>query len=97
VARFRFPEKGMRMAHNGDPVLDKRGRVIGWVTSCAADKEGTLTGQAFIETKYAVEGTHILIYQSAPEKAGPAPAAMKIGDKGILPAEAVVVARFPDL
>ena len=40
------------MAHNGDPVLDKRGRVIGWVTSCAADKDGTLTGQAFIELKY---------------------------------------------
>jgi Glycine cleavage system T protein (aminomethyltransferase) len=40
VVRFRFPEKGVRMAHNGDPVLDKRGRVIGWVTSCAADMDG---------------------------------------------------------
>ena len=54
VVRFRFPEKGVRMAHNGDPLLDKRGRVIGWVTSCAADMEGTLTGQAFVELKYAV-------------------------------------------
>jgi glycine hydroxymethyltransferase len=97
VVRFRFPEKGVRMAHNGDPVLDKRGRVIGWVTSCAADREGTLTGQAYIELKYAVEGTPLFIYQSASEQAAPAPAKMKIGDKGVLPAEALVITRFPDL
>ena len=97
VVRFKFPEKGVRMAHNGDPVLDKRGRVIGWVTSCAADMDGTLTGQAYIELKYAVEGTPIFVYQSAPEKAGPAPAEMKLGDKGLLPTEAVVISRFPKL
>jgi glycine hydroxymethyltransferase len=97
VTRFRFPEKGVRMAHNGDPVLDKRGRVIGWVTSCAADMDGTLTGQAYLERKYTLEGTPIYVYQSAPEKAGPAPAEMKLGDKGLLPTEAVVVSRFPKL
>jgi glycine hydroxymethyltransferase len=97
VVRFRFPEKGVRMAHNGDPLLDKRGRVIGWVTSCAADMDGTLTGQAYIELKYAVEGTPIYVYQSAPEKTGPAPADMKLGDKGLLPSEALVVSRFPKL
>jgi glycine hydroxymethyltransferase len=97
VCRFQFPEKGVRMAHNGDPVLDKRGRVIGWVTSCAADKDGTLTGQAYVELKYALEGTSIFVYQSAPQTAGPAPAAMKLGDKGLLPTEAVVLSRFPKL
>jgi glycine hydroxymethyltransferase len=97
VVRFRFPEKGVRMAHNGDPLLDKRGRVIGWVTSCAADMNGTLTGQAYVELKYAAEGTPIYVYQSAPDKTGPAPAEMKLGDKGVLPTEAVVVSRFPKL
>jgi glycine hydroxymethyltransferase len=97
VCRFQFPEKGVRMAHNGDPVLDKRGRVIGWVTSCAADKDGTLTGQAYVELKYAVEGTHIFVYQSAPQEPGPAPAELKLGDKGLVPTEAVVVSRFPKL
>jgi glycine hydroxymethyltransferase len=95
VARFRFADKGVRMAHNGDPVLDKRGKVIGWVTSCAADMDGTLTGQAYLELKSAVEGTQIFIFQSAPEHAGPAPASMKLGDKGLLPTEAVVLSRFP--
>lgn len=97
VVRFRFGEKGVRMAHNADPVLEKRGRVIGWVTSCAADMEGTLTGQAYIELKYAAEGTSIFIYQSAPDKVGPVPAEMKLGDKGLLPTEAVVLSRFPKL
>jgi glycine hydroxymethyltransferase len=97
VVRFRFPEKGVRMAHNADPLLDKRGRVIGWVTSCAADMDGTLTGQAYVELKYALEGTPIYVYQSAPDKAGPAPAEMKLGDKGLLPTEAIVLSRFPKL
>jgi glycine hydroxymethyltransferase len=97
VVRFQFPEKGVRMAHNGDPVLDKHGKVIGWVTSCAADMGGTLTGQAYVELKYAVEGTPIFVYQSAPEKTGPAPASMKLGDKGLVPTEAVILSRFPKL
>ena len=97
VVRFRFPEKGVRMAHNADPVLDKRGKVIGWVTSCAADMDGKLTGQAYVELKYATEGTPIYVYQSAPDKAGPAPSNMKLGDKGLLPTEAVVLSRFPKL
>jgi glycine hydroxymethyltransferase len=95
MARFRFPEKVVRMAHNGDPLLDKRGRVIGWMTSCAADSDGTLTGQAYVELKYALEGIPIYVYQSAPDKVGPAPTEMKLGDKGLLPTEAVVVSWFP--
>ena len=51
VVRFRFTEKGVRMAHNGDPVLDRRGPGHRWVTSCAVDREGFLTGQAFLELK----------------------------------------------
>ena len=97
VARFRFVEKGVRMAHNGDPVIDKRGRVIGWVTSCAADMEGYLTGQAYLELKYAEEGTPIFAYQGAPAEVGKPPAEMKTGDKAVLPNQATVVSRFAKL
>jgi glycine hydroxymethyltransferase len=97
VCRFQFPEKGVRMAHNGDPVLDKRGKVVGWVTSCAADMAGTLTGQAYVELKYAVEGTQFYVYQGAPKEAGPAPAGLKLGGRGLVPTEAVVLSRFPKL
>jgi len=95
VARFRFTEKGVRMAHNGDPVMDKRGKVIGWVTSCAVDSDGYLTGQVYLDLKNAEENTPILIYQSAPDKAGKAPAELKSGDKAALPTPAVVESRFP--
>jgi glycine hydroxymethyltransferase len=97
VARFRFTEKGVRMAHNGDPVVDKRGKAVGWVTSCAVDAEGFLTGQAYLDFKNGAVDTPIWVYQSAPEKTGPAPAEMKVGDKGVLPTAAVVVSRFPKL
>lgn len=95
VVRFRFNEKGVRMAHGGDPVLDKRGRVIGWVTSCAVDSEGYLTGQAYVELKSAEEGTPLYIYQSAPDKPGKPPAELKPGDKATLPTPATVISRFP--
>jgi len=97
VVRFRFTEKGVRMAHNGDPVVDKRGKAIGWVTSCAVDMEGFLTGQAYLDFKNAEVNTPIWVYQSAPEKTGPAPAEMKVGDRSVLPTAAIVVSRFPKL
>jgi glycine hydroxymethyltransferase len=95
VVRFRFNEKGIRMAHSGDPVLDRRGRVTGWVTSCAVDSDGYLTGQAFVDFKNGEEGTIIFIYQGAPESSGKAPAELTIGDRATLPAQATVISRFP--
>jgi glycine hydroxymethyltransferase len=63
VTRFRFDEKGVRMAHGGDPVVDRRGKVIGYVTSCAVDREGYLLGQAYLERKSTAEGTPIGVFQ----------------------------------
>jgi len=97
VVRFRFNEKGVRMAHHNDPVLDAKGRRIGEVTSCAVDQEGFLTGQAFVELKYALEGTPISIFQSAPKTTGKAPADLKNGDRVTLPTPATIVSRFPKL
>jgi glycine hydroxymethyltransferase len=95
VVRFRFTEKGVRMAHHGDPVLDKKGKVVGLVTSCAVDSEGFLTGQAYLDLKFTEEGTPIAIYQGAPKSAGKAPAELSTGDRVTLPTPAVVVSRFP--
>ncbi len=95
VARFRFNEKGVRMAHLGDPVIDKKGRVIGTVTSCAIDIEGYLTGQALVEEKSALEGTPIFIYQGSPEQTGKSPSVLVAGDKVTLPTQATIVSRFP--
>ncbi len=99
VVRFRFTEKGVRMAHNGDPVLDRRGKVVGWVTSCAADSEGYLTGQAYVDffsgLRSTDEGTQLYIYQSAPAQSSKAPAGLQVGEKALLPGLAMVISRFP--
>jgi len=95
VVRFKFNEKGVRMAHQGDPIVDKRGRVIGEVTSCAADREGYLLGQAFVNIKYSKEGTPVSIFQGAADKANKAPASLSLGDRVTIPTSATILRRFP--
>jgi glycine hydroxymethyltransferase len=83
VIRFRFDEQRVRMAHNGDPVVDGSGQRIGWVTSCAIDSERFLTGQAYVPFAYAREGTPIFIHQGG------------VMDRPATAAK--VVSRFPKL
>jgi glycine hydroxymethyltransferase len=94
VARFRFQDKNVRMAHRGDPLIDRRGKVIGYVTSCAIDQGGYLTGQAFLNMIDAEEGMPLWIYQSASQSPGIAPAHLTLGDKTQIPCPVVVVGRF---
>jgi len=95
VARFRFNDKGVRMAHYGDPVVNRRGQVIGKVTSCAVDLDGYLLGQAYLKKKYSIQGTAIGVFQSASDRGGKAPAEFTIGDRVSIPTPATVLSRFP--
>lgn len=97
VYRFRFNEKGIRMAHGGDPVLDAKGKTIGYVTSCAIDSESFLTGQAYIEQNSITEGFPIFVFQGAPNISNKAPSELKSGDRVVLPTPATIVSRFPKL
>jgi len=63
VIRFTFDDQRVRMAHNGDPVVNANGERIGFVTSCAIDGQRFITGQAYLDFAYAKEGTPILIHQ----------------------------------
>ena len=94
VVRFRFEEKGVRMAHYKDPVVDRRGKMIGVVTSCAVDSDGTLTGLAWIDSKQAQPGTAIFIYQGAPDQPVKTPAQLETGDRTHLAVKAVILPRF---
>jgi glycine hydroxymethyltransferase len=76
-------------------VLDRKGRVIGVVTSCAVDSEGFLTGQAFVEFKSSEDGTPVAIYQGAPKTGAKVPAELKAGDRVNLPTGATILSRFP--
>jgi glycine hydroxymethyltransferase len=83
VVRFHFPP-GVRMAHQGDPVTDKDGKLIGEVSSCSLDSEGTLTGQAYIDKKFGKEGSTFMVYQGMHGK----------DIAGATPTEATVLSRF---
>lgn len=91
VVRFRFDDQRVRLAHNGDPVEDKDGKRIGWVTSCAVDAERFLTGQAYLELAHTAEGTQIFIHQGGAAR-------LAQGDKlDRPPTAAKVVSRFAKL
>ena len=98
VARFRMKERGVRMPKMGDPVVNRKGRAIGWVTSAAVDVEGWILGMAYVESRYHRLGDEIGIF-SVPakpllekeDKAGLEP-----GDQVQLPELAVILPRFPD-
>jgi glycine hydroxymethyltransferase len=109
VVRFRFNQKSGRMAHNGDPVVDDQGRVIGEVTCCSIDSEGYRLGQAYLKLEYTAEGTPIAVHQGAGEAFAQAAqsarkpatqaeveAAVKAANGKVRPPEAgTVLSRFP--
>ncbi len=94
VARFRFDSKRVRVPHYGDPVADRKGQMIGTVTSCAMDSEGYLLGQACLQKDFLAEGTPIAVYQGAAREADTLPVDLAAVDKKIDPATATVLSRF---
>ena len=103
VLRFRMNERGVRMAKLGDVVVDKRGKYIGRVTSCALDTEGFQIGLAYVDKKYNREGAQIgiipLARSSAPHAKVPPTKPveeMALGDKMLLHEKATVLTRFPE-
>ena len=96
IARFRMNDKAVRRPDTGDPVLDKRGKVVGTVTSCAIDQEGYLLGQALLPRDMIRPDTPLSIYQLGGGKREiRPPREIKLGARLPAPDSAVVLTRFP--
>ena len=97
ILRFRMKERGVRMAKLGDIVVDKRGKYIGRVTSCALDSEGFQVGLAYVDKKYNREGARVGIIPLPHAKVSPTKPVeeMALGDKMLLHERATVLSRFP--
>ena len=93
LIRFRVNEKRSRRPDTGDPVVDRRGREIGNVTSCSIDVEGYLLGLAVVQKRYNVPGTPIVIF---PLRGKSLDEALLRGKRVALPVEATVLTRFPE-
>lgn len=95
VVRFRLDNKGARPPHQGDPLIDAKGRVVGVVTSCSIDSEGYQLGQAYVKQDYASVGTDLSVFAGS-ERAKPvAVAEVTIGKKVTVPEPVTVLSRFP--
>jgi glycine hydroxymethyltransferase len=90
MIRFRVAEKGVRRPQTGDPVVNRKGQLIGHVTSCSIDVEGYLVGMAIVKKQYNVPGTPIAIFPLGGKSLEEATAA----DRAVLPVEATVLTRF---
>ncbi len=96
VVRFKVKEKPVPVAHLGDPVLDRRGRVIGRVTSCVLGGDGYLVGLAWVDKSATKVGTPLYILPGASRRkaAIKPPAEWQDGDQAVVPVPAEVVKRF---
>ena len=91
LIRFRVNHKGVRRPQTGDPVVNRKGQLIGQVTSCSIDVDGYLLGMAIVERRYNVPQTPIAIF---PLGGKPLEQALIRGKKVALPVEATVLTRF---
>ncbi|MCK4315681.1 MAG: glycine cleavage system aminomethyltransferase GcvT, partial [Anaerolineae bacterium] len=91
VIRFRVHQKGVRRPHTGDPVVNKKGQLIGQVTSCSIDTAGYLLGLAIVEKRYNVPETPIAIFPLGGKSLDEA---LLRGKRVALPVEATVLTRF---
>ncbi len=98
VARFRMNDRGVRMPKTGDPVVNKKGQAIGWVTSAAVDVDGVILGLAYVGSRYAKPGDEVGIFNvpAKPVVEKPNKADLAPGDKVVLPDAATLLPRFPD-
>ena len=99
VARFRMNERGVRMPKTGDPVVNKKGQAMGWVTSAAVDVDGVILGLAYVYSRYAKPGDEIGIFNlpAKPLVEKGNKAELQPGDKIALSDAATLLPRFPDI
>jgi glycine cleavage system T protein len=97
VVRFEVGERGVRAlrgGEHGEPVVNRRGKVIGAVTSCTLVGDRQL-GMALVDRRYTEPGSELFIYPESRRAVSKVPAEFEPGDTVALPVRAVVLPRFP--
>jgi glycine hydroxymethyltransferase len=95
LIRFRFDEERPRLPRQGDVVVNRKGRVVGAVTSCSIDSDGRLTGLGYVQDPYTKRGTRLGIFQIDTRNWTDRPlASLKTGDQVLLHDPITVIPRF---
>jgi glycine cleavage system aminomethyltransferase T len=96
IVRFRMLKRGIPVVKPGSPVTNRRGQVVGHVTSCATIEDGSQVGLAYVQDRYKEEGTALHVFVP-PRGRGHEPKRipeLKVGDRTHISDEAVVLSRF---
>ena len=95
LVRFRFDEEHARVPKQGDVVVNRKGRVVGAVTSCSIDTDGWLTGLAYVQDQYAKVDTRLGVFQVDSKAWAIKPLSdLKTGDQVQLHDAITVIKRF---
>ena len=95
IVRFGMP-KGSRPAHQGDPIIDDKGRVVGIVTSASIDTDGNPVGQAYVKTTFSKKETQLNVFSGSAKAKSNGVAGLGLGDKVTLPEPLTILSRFPE-
>jgi len=95
LVRFQLDEDRARRPDQGDVVVNRKGRVVGAVTSCSIDTEGRLTGLAYVQKTYSQRGTRLGVFQVGGRSWTSKPlTSLKEGDRVMLHDSITVIRRF---
>lgn len=95
LVRFRLAEEQSRVPRQGDVVVNRKGRVVGAVTSGSIDSDGWPCGLAYVQTRRASLGTRLGVFRVESRNWSAAPlSSLKTGDRVQLHEDIIVTRRF---
>lgn len=95
ISRFRMDSKRARPAHQGDPIVNPRGKVVGIVTSCSIDSDGGQTGQALMQKEARKPGTKLAVFAGSARAKAKEFGNLSIGQRVTIPEPITIISRFP--
>ncbi len=95
LIRFRVVEEPAPLPGLGDVIVNRKGRVVGTVTSASIDTQGHLNGLGFVEEGNHERETRLGVYRLGSKHWGKqALADVQVGDRLELPLDITVIERF---
>lgn len=94
LARFAVNEDHGPMLGQGDVVVNKKGRVVGYVTSCSINGQGRQVGLCFVQDPHWQRGTILDVYRRGKGWESRALDDLQPGDRIQLPAGITIIERF---
>ena len=82
------------MPNQGDVIVNRKGRVVGEVTSCSIDSDGRLGGLGYVQKPYDKRGSRLGIFQAGGAWTRKPLDDLETGDRVLLHDDITVIRRF---